>query len=391
MNQARLIRSGDLVVLRRQVLCSLLLALTAPCWSASTGSIAIDREIVLSPGHGGEPHVITKTMDHGFVIAGNMGTAWATRVSSTGAVVWEYWDRDDKGTTLSTRRGEFTGAVTMPDDSTLLCGVKAETAERGANQLGYLVRIDSTGKVVAQDSVYPNADRRYGLSGFANCLSWGDGIALVGSALGRSGRNGWVIKLDAQAKTKWERVEPELGGLDAIETQDHDLVLIMQAQDSLFQKTIVRIDSTGTRIAKRVIQAEETARVRSITPTDNVYIATHDDTGTKLLTLDKHLRDVRPARTLETIFFDHGCAYLYPDESLAVFGYAGNNGSPSAAIARVNAASKQSTLYPFKRSDESHWIGDAALVSANEFITVRQSVDADDKHRGVILDWVSIK
>jgi hypothetical protein len=391
MNQARLIRSGDLVVLRRQVLCSLLLALTAPCWSASTGSIAIDREIVLSPGHGGEPHVITKTMDHGFVIAGNMGTAWATRVSSTGAVVWEYWDRDEKGTTLSTRRGEFTGAVTMPDNSTLLCGAKVETTESGANQLGYLVRIDSTGKIVAQDSMYPNADRRYGISGFANCLAWGDGIVLVGSALSRAGRMGWIIKLDAQGTKKWERVEADIGGLDTFETQDRDLVMIRQAQDSLFQMTIVRIDSTGTLIARRVIQASEIGRVRSITPTDNVYIATHDETGTKLLTLDKHLRDVRPARTFEAIFFDHGCAYLYPDESLAVFGYSGNNGSPSAAIARVNAASKQSAIYPFKRSDESAWIGDAALISANEFVTVRQSVDADDKHRGVILDWVSIK
>jgi hypothetical protein len=356
--------------------------------SAHDTEIVIAREVVISQGHAGDPHVIAKTSDLGFVIAGSMGTAWATRVSSSGTVLWEYSDRVRASLTS---RSNFQGVLPMKDDTTLLCGSKPEGPEKGANQLGFIVRIDSTGKVISEESYYPNADKQYAVAEFSKCLSWGDGIALVGRAVSRSGAFGWLIKLDAQGNRQWEKVQPELGGFDAFETSSNDLILVMPGQYDLFTKTIVRVSPSGEVIARRTVRASEIGRVHAVSPNDHIYVATHDLTGTKLLTLDSKLQDTRPPQILDSIDFDHGCSYLFPDGSLALFGYTDSTGHPSAAIARVSAIGKQTALHLFKRSEESPWIADAAFMSATEYVTVRQSVDPAEKHRGIVLDWVAVR
>jgi hypothetical protein len=380
----RLLKVGDRMVLGRHVLYTLVLALTASCGSAPNGVITVDREIVLSVGwNGGDHQVIVKTLDGGFVIAGGAGAAWATRVSSTGTVVWEYLDHGE-----SSGQSDFRGALTMPDDSTLLCGAKSESKEKGADRLGYLAHIDPTGKVLTEETMYPNADKRFSLAGFAKCVSWGDGIALVGSGLGDAGAVGWLMKLDAHGKQEWERVEPALGGFDAIETQDHDVVTIMQGPGSVFDHTVARVDSTGTTIARRVIQTNEIGLVRTVNPSNDVYVATHDLKGSKLLTLDRQLHDTRPGRALDTIFFAGSSAYLYADNSLAVFGTAEESGNVvTAAIAHIDSHSKQDAVHEFRPFGVSGKIEDAVLVSADKFVSVRQSSDRP----GVILNWVSIK
>ena len=121
-----------------------------PCGSSSA-TITIEREVILAQGKGGQPTAIIQTSDHGFIVTGNVGGAWASRLDSTGKVVWEY---SDSG-------AELNGAVNLPDDSTLLCGKDYESTSKGQIYYGFLVHLDLSGKELSKDHWYLTTDQTY--------------------------------------------------------------------------------------------------------------------------------------------------------------------------------------------------------------------------------------
>jgi hypothetical protein len=371
--------------------CALASLMISTGFCGSRGrKITVEKEVLLAAGNAARPHAIVRTVEGGFVIAGSIGNAWATRVTSSGEVVWDYWDGGRTLKNFQLNLGQFAGAVVLPDNSVLLCGSK-KGPNVGDDRLGLLVRIDPSGKVLSQSSLYPNGDKEYSMSEINRCIPWNGGIALVGDTINDVGRVGWLIKLNAQGIKEWEKVGAEVGGSDALETAEHDLVVIEALRN---QMMIRRLNATGDVIAARSFEGSGVL-VRSIEPSTNTHLAiyTLSTMSATVVSLDRQLHDVGPKRLVDSIIFNHGCAYIYPDESFALFGFAHHSGDPyTAAIASIGSDSVQHAVYRFHPNYESLWIEDAVVLQSDtQFAVVRLSAASDDKRRGAVLSWVSIK
>jgi hypothetical protein len=139
-----------------------LMLLTAPlmqlmCANAwGGGSITIEREALLARGTGGSPYAIVRTPDGGFVIAGDVGVAWAARVDASGVLQWEYRDTRDESL-RGPSQSAFDSAVVLADNSVLLCGYKKISNA----QAGLVTRIGQNGQLLEQKLMRPNDDPKY--------------------------------------------------------------------------------------------------------------------------------------------------------------------------------------------------------------------------------------
>jgi hypothetical protein len=367
---------------------------------ASSRKIVLLKETQLVLGNATRAHAIVRTPDGGFVVTGSIlidtseNKLWATRVTSSGEVVWNYGmrteaDKDFKGT-----KGTFVGALMLSDNSTLLCGSKTAD-ESGGPTVGYLLHVDAAGKVLDQSSFYPNGDTRFGLSNIRGCFPWGDGFALVGATTHGRQSAGWLIKLDGRGLKEWEKVGPDIGSFDAVETADHDLVTLDRGPRQ-FTTTLRRFDSRGQLIASRDIDGLANALMRSIGATTNAYCVTSAfPSGHQTMrTLDRDLHDGSPERPIGKVVVGsiEGRGFVYPDQSLAIFGQGdGGGGSGIAAITYMSPNSKLQAEYKFRGGEGSIWVNDAVtLQSDTEFATIREWAVSQEK-RGIILDWVSIR
>jgi hypothetical protein len=234
-----------------------------------------------------------------------------------------------------------------------------------------------------------------GLSMFVRCLPWGDGFALVGGLTHNQQSQGWLIKLNNQGMQEWEKIAPDAGGFDAIETADHDLVTLNPGPRD-FTATVRRFDSRGELIASRNIEGIAIAFMRSIGPSANAYCVTSAFPSGKqtIWALDRDLHDASPGRLIGKVGIDsrEGRGFVYPDQSFAIFGQGdGGGGSGIAAITYMSPNSKLQTEYKFRGGEGSIWVNDAVtLQSDSEFATIREWALSQEK-RGVLLNWVSIK
>jgi len=66
--------------------------------------------------------------------------------------------------------------------------------------------------------------------------------------------------------------------------------------------------------------------IRTVEPSANVYagiyrLSSSLSLSTSVASFDSKLQDLAPERSLKTIGFDFGRAFMFSDQSLAVFGY----------------------------------------------------------------------
>ena len=361
----------------------------------SNRKITVTKEVLLMQGTTGIAlHSIVKTPDGGFVIVGSIGNGWATRVTAAGEVIWNY---HDSGKSPSDHYGQnpFKGALILPDNSTLLCGSKGSAAA-GDDMTGYLVHLDPAGNVLSRSSLYPNGDKAYGMSSINRCFPWKDGFALLGGASSHGAGAGWLMKLNSQGTKEWEKIGPNLTAGEGIETADHDLALLSPGA-TLNTVILRRISTEGEMSAQRTIEQTGFHFIRTVEPSTNVYAAIYrlssSSLSTSVAAFDSNLRDLAPESPIKTILFDHGRAFMFPDQSLAVFGYVDlRDHSSTAAVAYVDSRFNEKSSYHFKPEHESIWVVDAvALNSEGDFAVIRNSVPLDEKHVGVVLSWVSIK
>src|SRR5262249_48871599 len=120
------------------------------CGSSAAPHMSINREVTLAPNHKAAPYLITRASNGDFIVAGSTGIgdfrAWATRVDSDGKKLWEYVDGPPGGWEDLTGRGQrFYGAVDLPNQETLLCGIKPDT---DLSLIGFLVRVRRDGSLI---------------------------------------------------------------------------------------------------------------------------------------------------------------------------------------------------------------------------------------------------
>jgi hypothetical protein len=369
---------------------------TGVCGSPAR-KIVIKKEVVLMRGKAVALHSIVKTPDGGLVILGDYGHGWATRVTAEGAVIWDYQDDGHSvPDSHSPDQNSFIGALMLSDNSTLLCGRK-QGPKAGDDTTGYLVHLDAAGNVLSRSSFYANEDKAYSMSSINRCFPWGDGFALIGGASNRNGGTGWLIKLNAQGTKEWEKVGPDVGGGDGIETANHDLMLVSPGS-TLNTVILRRLNNKGEMMAHRTIEQNLFFFIRSMVPSSNAYagiyrLSSSLSLSTNVAAFDSDLRDLAPERPLKTISFDHGRVFMFPDRSLAIFGYVDlSDHSSTAAAAYVDSDFKERSSFHFKPERGSIWVEDAvALNSEGDFAVVRTAVSPDIKQVGILLTWVSIK
>jgi hypothetical protein len=368
--------------------------LASACGSQQAHHVKVVREVFIEQGKGGTPSVITPTKDGGYVIAGDAGAAWATRVNAQGTVIWRYMDSRDE-TRGGPSQSQFAGAVMLADDSVVLCGHKY----LAKGEVGLLVRLSATGAVLNNDYISAS-EETMNLSGFTDCLKWGDGVAVLGFVPREPKADGWLIKLDGNGKREWEVFGQDYLG-HVIAMADHSLVL---AREEILRAPIqlTRIDGVGHVLAKGSIPCEGLCGyftlLRTPAPSSEFKLAILNWPHAVLHSLDLSLKDVKPPITTQGMATN--CGYGLTDGTALLFGQVEKQGAGSASIGQVNSAGKFSLIHVFEPlwskdhrqiEEESIAINDAVATSTTEFVTVRSWAAGKRDHVGIYLDWISIE
>lgn len=365
--------------------------------------VRIAREVLLEQGRGGLPAVITATKDGGFVVAGDAGAAWATRVSAQGAVLWRYLDTGDENRG-GPSQSSFSGAVMLADDSVVLCGSKY-LSDR---QVGLLVHINAQGEVLNTEYVSAKGEQPRRLNSFHRCLRWGDGVAVLGFVPGGAPRaDGWLMKLNAAGRREWEMVGQDYASKDAIEMADHSLVLAIndtQEHAGHYETStqLVRVDREGRVQGKRDVACggycSHFTLFRPVAPTARIGFESLDWPNATMHSLDLTLKDLHPPVHSRAMATNRG--YELPDGTVLLFGSVGANGASAASIGQLDAAGRFSVIHVFQPTwsenrrqinEESIAVDDAVATSATEFGLVRAWSAAKREHVGIYVDWVSIQ
>ncbi len=344
-------------------------------------SIIVDREILIT---GLKPHVdaIAQTRDGGFVVTGFGPTGWAAATDRLGTIRWQFVDPIDGSIDTGRQSGpqsEFHGVVSLANGNTLLCGGKY----KDGHTQSLLVILDGTGGVVERRMQVPNDDPHFIHSNFYQCFRVQDRILLLGNA--NDGTHGyiWLVELDGngvkQRQTFVDNVPSEKMG-------DSGPSFVFTAWDSNDSLRIMRTNDKGETLAKRVMAGEFIVKLRSTADSRQDSVIVYHAGAATLYTLDEHLRDVRPPKSIVNFDALAGCGYVLGDGSIALFGR-----RPNAAVAWISQDAKAYTLHSFDSKFVSSTFSDAIPISADQFVTVRGSESEDPRKEGLVLSWVTFK
>ena len=393
----------------RTVLLGLALSALTACTTQANGHIRVVRSVFLERGQSVELHALARTREGGYVIAGRLaGFPWATRVNAQGEVQWRYL-----ASIVLPKAGEpagdslFTGAVTLPDDSTLLCGYRS----RGVTKItGLLTHLSPHGRVLSAQTLYPNNDHRYVLNYLQRCVRWGKGVAVVGSTT-RFRKRGttytqtnylWLIKLDDEGRIEWEKLIPNVGGnVEVLKNRNLVLAAVgirygngnLPSQTEITEITEIRPD--GSIRMQRTIPGH-LVLVHSAAPGTSVSLISEGSSRATWRTLGTRLQTVaRASGSTGRIAIKK--AYVLPDHALALFGYTTPpeyGGMLLSSIAWVSPNLRHKQVFTFK--PWSIWIADAVPTGKpGEFATVREVSSLhhpfDRDRMGIVLSFVRIQ
>jgi hypothetical protein len=360
------------------------LARLATCTFLSCSSFAaqlvINREVTLSPQHNPEPALITRASNGDFIIAGSSdnlrGYAWATRIDANGQLIWEYVDGHRGDSNDYGRVGaSFSGAIDLPNQETLLCGVRSIAKSR----IALVTRIGRDGSRLDELALDPA--RPDGGVTFIRCTRWGDGFAIIGTVSGRPKGTGWLVKLDAQGKFLWQKFADYYSYGDVVEALNGELFLISWPD----QTSVVKLDSTGALVQSYPLPADSSDQVivHPLEPRSGVRVAYMlSQTRTDVVELDDQLHSAKHTWRLR----DAGlkAAVEMTDGSIAILGSQWHNAATAALTIVDRTGDSQNFL--MQPPYASPWfIGAVQSGSPNELATIRQ-VGPLTK-----LTWISIK
>ena len=361
------------------LLTGLIMNSLTPSTADAAEHIKVTSEIHLENGVGIFPSAIIRTKDGGYVVTGNIGSAlaWATRVDAQGHLQWRYQIHPGQP-----GGSNFEGAVTLNDDSTLLCGWKESSVPGGTSVVGALTHIDKEGKVLSDRIIRPQEPGVFGNSYLKGCLPWGDGYALIGDTdrvsaspqTSRHQRYYWVIALDASGNIKWEKLIPtSTGGFD-FHGIYNALGAVYVAPDQDLVMGSIRLSHGGQIKNSEVKDASSTYLIPQVIVEPDGHWKS--DQRTVLSTISFNTK------------FQPKAAYILPNQTAVKFGSVLRSKVYYAAVEWQSPDRKQSEIFEL---DDSGWISDAIPTGVpGEFVMIR-SQDSDIKKLGMILSFIQIK
>jgi hypothetical protein len=340
----------------------------------------------------GNPKAVAPLPDGGVVIAGSTLSAWASRISLDGTVVWRYVDpRDDSYSQPNSSQSEFTDAIGLADGSVVLCGSRYETK----GEHGLLLHIGPTGEVISRELLSPSAGAPLGMSGFRRCMKWGDGIVVMGVVPQSPAGLGWMIRLAPDGQHLWEKVGQDQLGSDAITLPDQTLVLARAEMNSVELKAM---SPDGVVTNRRTfpcggacgyinlfqnVGKDSDFNLEVIDPPSNTMIY---HLGGDLLDRDAPVHSPLIASRQ---------SFRLPSGALLVFA----EGSYQAVVTSIDKRGNPHPLFATQQGwdaqhrsiiEESIKFEAAAAISGTEFVSVRSWV-APIQHRGVYVEWFKIE
>lgn len=221
-------------------------------------NLELSREVLLESGRSVTPSGLVRTKDNGYVVFGSPGggVPWAIRVDADGQLQWRH-SVPIEGEPRHSRSSAYDAAITMPDDSTLLCGNSQPTP--ALLDYGFLTHLDSSGRILTQRLLVPLGDERFRVRRIRQCLLWADGVALVGYTVRFDGEARtrtdffWVLKLDSSGAIQWEKLVPlskkPSGITPPVVLANHDLVVVVN--QNWMGDELIRISVDGEIKAQR--------------------------------------------------------------------------------------------------------------------------------------------
>jgi hypothetical protein len=373
---------------RAHLLIGLLMgiALNGGCMSDPSERMSIDKQVTLSPTHQVMPYQISRASNGDLIVSGSTsswdGRPWATRVSQNGEVRWEFVEGGPGGWEDKTSEGQrFYRAVELPDQSTVLCGIKVVKTER----LVLLDHLALDGSLIAERVIRPTREKS-SITKFT-CVRWNDGIALVGGVSGFPSGTGWLAQLDAQINLQWEKFGDEYASTDVIEATGGNLLLLNPLLKNPDGSTtaVIRLAPSTKIIARHTFATYEGPQlIRPVAPRSDVRVSLFQDTlKTEIVDLDDQLRG--PTRVIKLHNAGVKRSLQLPDGSIAIFGSEFHN-TATAAVTRVykDGSSKGFIVEP---PYQSGWYDDAVYTgNKKEFAAVRSMNDTR-----AVLEWISFR
>lgn len=328
-----------------------------------------------------QPRVAERTGDGGYIVAGSSGTntdshaggsggprGWAVKIDKSGRVLWRYYTglRDlasvKPGVPISYSihgAPTYYGVVSMPDGSSLLCGQIPNVPRPGSDKpWGILTRLDPKGTLIYERLLSPQAKNMVGEKGVENlqqCIRWGDGFAIVGSAvryLPRTpsvGRHDaatfyWVLALDRAGKIRWEKLIPATH-IQHAGLSDGNLVLQSHGSDLVFSATdntdseVIDLNLKGDIIARKPLHGQFRL-IHSVEPEKVIQVwgIERGAPSSEVLTLNDRMDVVERKQGAPNGDCFPRIIYRMPDQSYVLFAsiLRPNSGGLHAAIAHVD-------------------------------------------------------
>lgn len=351
--------------------------------------LVLTREVIIKDESGfvPEPHVMSRTDDGGFIIAGSLGRAWAIKINTAGKVLWRNLQpppRADGG-----YAAVFTGIVAMPDGSTYLCG-NMSLPEGYTPSL--LIHLDAAGHLIDEQIFAPQKRSEHGISYFDDCVRWGDGVALIGhvhdTKRQASGYGAgflppiteqyyWLVMLDAAGKIKWEKQIPTafdtIDEAQSILVSDSSLVL---AGYRMGNTELFRISATGELSAKKNPVDGFFAFVRPIVPDGvlQLYGLNQTNKSFESITLDDRFEEIKRVQGDHGLDFGGRFVYRMPDQSLVLFGGELHERYKSAVAhldSKLQSVQKIELVHGAQFYDGSYIGAAAPTGNDGEFVTVK--------------------
>ena len=339
---------------------------------------------------------ITRTHDGGYVIA---GYSTATRVDTSGKVIWRYASKKLKS--------DFHSVTTLPDDSVILCGESEaeKTPGHGLRTFGLLTRVDKTGTVVSDNLISPNDNQNHSLNSLNRCFPFEDGVAILGNTSapvwGNPGFD-WLVMLDDKGIQKSEKLSHDIGFEKILTMSDHSFVTHTHTAlaGSFIANRVSRVDSSSTVKATRII-SDWSFPVQAVVGDRAIRLLTGDRMGIKSLEILNDKLETSNQTKLSVDLIAPIRAYALPDRSMMLFGSeASGNNSSTASMEWISPDLAHNESYIFEPRYSSEICDVIPTGTQGEFVVVRRVwpfhnflnvFGAEEKREGIVLTFVQVK
>jgi len=274
----------------------------------------------------------------------------------------------------------------LPNNNVIACGSMPTPGNTAG--VGLLDFLDPAGHLLEQRLVFPRDDRGFFGSDFWQCLRWGDGVGVVGTATnGREGV-GWIMKLTGRGAKQWELVSADVVGL-------HGVIFGRSLITAGSNTDIHRVTESGELLKRAHIESDGFDLVVPLATATSLSVITYQQNGRMALhILTEDLRDTTAPiwiDAIEGITTNPGTGFALPDGTIALFGkQILPNGVAVAAIARLGATGNTATLQQMQTPGAvAYSIYDATPIAPGRFVAVRGEVDPQGEH--VVMSWVTFE